>query len=440
MTTPPRRHLEVLIAGQLAGTVALSREGEISFTYKRGYDGPDLSISMPFSDASYEGRRVFAWFDNLLPDNFEVRRGMAKEVGTTTGLFPLLAHFGLDLPGAVQVTSLEDGNLLDNQTERYIRLTPSEIGDRLRKLSEDERLHRTRSWTRSEEHWSLGGMQSKLALRSFEGHWYECIGSGASNVIVKPGASGLKNQALVEYATMRLAAACGLPCAPVSLEYFNDTEAIVVGRYDRFTSPESGLVTRIHQEDLCQATGTMPAKKYAADGGPSAIQALALLEKAEGNSRGRFVDALLFNYLTASTDAHAKNYSLLHPARDRSLLAPLYDVASAAPFLQKGRPYHLAMSIGGENRIGWLRRTSLERFSKAQGLDVEELISRTEELAECIIDNLDSVLYELPKRKGLDEISSLLQVRIAALCRTTVRNIHTDSVHFKPVDISRLRP
>lgn len=439
MSPARRKNLEVLIAGEVAGNLSLSKEGELSFSYASNYAGPDLSIAMPFSDTPYGGKRVIAWFDNLLPDNIDVRRGMAAQAGTSTGIFPLLSHYGLDLPGAVQVVSPDESSLLGARNGGYIRLTPTEVGKRLRKIAESESLNRARSWTRSEEHWSLGGMQTKLALRLFEGEWYECGGDGASNVIVKPGASGLENQALIEYATMRLAALCGLPTAPVSMASFDGVESIVVGRYDRHTSPDNGYVTRIHQEDLCQATSTMSSKKYAADGGPSATYLMALLKDTEGNGARRFTDALLFNYLTASTDAHAKNYSLLHPGRSRALLAPLYDVASAAPFLKRGRPYHLAMSIGGENRVGWLRKSSIEKFAKMQHLDPVALTRRTEELAHLIMENLDGALADLPPRKGINETASLLRTRIVALCKATERNIQVDSDRFKPIDITRLR-
>lgn len=438
MSPARAKSLDVLIAGNLAGHLIMSRDGELSFSYHPSYQGPDLSVGMPVSSDDYFGRRVLAWFDNLLPDNPQVRQGMALEAGTSTGVFPLLARFGLDLPGAIQVVSPDETRPSERESG-YILLTDSAIGARLRRLADDDARHRARSWTTSEEHWSLGGMQAKLALRRYKSQWYECTGGGASNTIVKPGAAGLDNQALVEYATMRLAAACGLPSASVSLENFDGVEAIAIERYDRFTSPESGWVTRIHQEDLCQALATPPSKKYTADGGPSSVQAMELMRAAEGNSRGRLVDALLFNYLTASTDAHAKNYSLLHPAQSRYLLAPLYDVASAAPFMKKGKTYHLAMSIGGENRVGWLRKSSLERFAKAHGLDAGALIDRTDEIAGAIIANIDAVLDELPRRKGVNRLAETLRLRLVALCKATQRNIRVESTHFKEIDITRYR-
>lgn len=280
-------------------------------------------------------------------------------------------------------------------------------------------------------------MQTKLALRELNGRWYECTGGSASNVIVKPGAAGLTHQALVECITMNLAARCGLPVARTSLETFDGTTALVARRYDRFTSADTGAITRIHQEDFCQATATTAACKYAADGGPSAPEILSILTRANDESAKRFVDALLFNYLTASTDAHAKNYSVLHLQGSDFVLAPLYDLASAAPYLQRGRTYRTAMALGGENRVGWLRRSSLKRFAESNQMSFSGLVDRTEELAEAIKENLDAAINALGTASGIDEVASVLIPRIQALCNATQRNIRVDAKHFKPADITR---
>ncbi len=430
------RSLEVFVGGAHAGALHISGNGLLSFRYDERYSGPQLSLCMPFSNEEYVGRVVHAWFDNLLPDNDQVRRGMAEKAGSSTGLFPLLSRFGLDLTGAVQTVSPDNLEAFLDRPEGYARLTSDQVGDRLAAIVEAEAANRARSWTLSDEHWSLGGMQTKLALREYRGQWYECLGSSASNVIVKPGAFGLEGQALDECVTMRLAKRCGLPVADVTVEPFGSFDAIVSRRYDRFTDAQ-GAVTRIHQEDCCQATATVSSCKYTADGGPSAATIIALLENAEGASRQRFIDGLLFNYLTASTDAHAKNYSLLHPARDRFMLAPLYDVASAAPYMKKGKSYRLAMSIGGENRVGWLRASSLERLARTHGIDFAALADRVEELAEQVKENLEVSVNEFSSCEGIDQLASLLVPRLRALCAATQRNIRVGSRQFKPVDITR---
>ena len=51
---------------------------------------------------------------------------------------------------------------------------------------------------------------------------------------------------------LRLAASIGLPAAHTSFVSFGAESAVVIERYDRVTG-DDGSVTRIHQEDLCQA-------------------------------------------------------------------------------------------------------------------------------------------------------------------------------------------
>jgi len=86
---------------------------------------------------------------------------------------------------------------------------------------------------------------------------------------------------------------------------------------------------------MCQALGVHPAAKYQSDGGPSAIDVIGVLrDHIDANNvhqdLNTFVDALVFNWIVAAPDAHAKNVSvLLNGGGVR--LAPLYDIASAPP-------------------------------------------------------------------------------------------------------------
>jgi serine/threonine-protein kinase HipA len=93
----------------------------------------------------------------------------------------------------------------------------------------------------------------------------------------------------------------------------------------------------------------------------------------------RFADALIWNWLIAGTDAHAKNYSLLL-ADDQVRLAPLYDVASALPYDIHERKLQLAMKVGGDYRFFPLRNT-WPAAAKDLGVDADELVARVRELA-----------------------------------------------------------
>ena len=92
----------------------------------------------------------------------------------------------------------------------------------------------------------------------------------------------------------------------------------------------------MHQEDICQARGILPTRKYENEGDPSAFDIVVeLLRTLSGRPRSTMSNGssrpLAFNWLIAGTDAHAKNFSLLIGAEGRARLAPLYDIASILP-------------------------------------------------------------------------------------------------------------
>jgi len=74
---------------------------------------------------------------------------------------------------------------------------------------------------------------------------------------------------------MQAAKAAGLPVPNTELSFIGDRPVFIVERYDRSSTPSDNSgnkdieVTRIHQEDACQAMGIMPDRKYENDGGPS---------------------------------------------------------------------------------------------------------------------------------------------------------------------------
>lgn len=361
------RHLDVLIAGTHAGTLSQDDSGTLSFRYLPTYRGAPLSSSMPLSTRAYRDRSVTPYLWGLLPEDPVARRDVASEAGISpNNPFALLGAIGLDCPGAVQFCP--QGTTAFRE-ERLVPVSDLEIA---------RRLSRGRAgghgWIAENEHWSLGGQQSKFALRLQNGRWFSCEGSAATTHILKSGIGGLSHQALNEFVCMRLASRLGIPTAAVAYREFEGEPAIVIERYDRTHLRDS--VIRLHQEDLCQALGCLPANKYASDGGPSCSDVLRLLTStgmtAQTNAVG-FLQMLFFNYLTAATDAHAKNYSILLDANGAHRLAPMYDVASIAPYVDpsqwKAKPPRLAMSIGGENRAGHVSANDLRRLADQCGLE-----------------------------------------------------------------------
>jgi len=178
--------------------------------------------------------------------------------------------------------------------------------------------------------------------------------------------------------------------------------AIVVERYDRMG--KGTRVTRVHQEDVCQALAVHPSHKYENDGGPGVADVVSLLREVSGEPDedvATFVDSLAFNWLVGGTDAHAKNFSLLIGAGGRARLAPVYDMASVLPY--QGAALHkvkLAMKIGGKYRLGEIGSHEWRKLAGTLRLDPDETVQRVRRIAEAIPD-LSSTLVKRLRADGL---------------------------------------
>lgn len=422
------RKLLLFISGALAGHVLQDANGALSFAYETAYSGPPVSLSMPISPITYPQRIIRPYLQGLLPDDPNVRADIANRYSCLgENPFDLLSHIGLDCPGAVQLVPEGDASLVESRPGNLVELSGPDLENRLRLLRE----HASSPWDANHEgRWSLGGAQSKMALRYQGGHWYDCEGSEPTTHILKPGVTGYDNQALDEYLCQRVALKMGLPAAKVEYLAFGSEHAVSIQRYDRIIGAD-GTVTRVHQEDLCQALGVDPNRKYAEQGGPSSPDVLALLATTEAEAAHNlqlFILYLLFNYLIGATDAHAKNYSILLSADSSAVLAPLYDVASIAPYQslspRRRKPLRAAMSIGGENRFGMLDNSHLEQLSHdanlmAAGVTLEWINSSAIRMASQMPAALQSALDEANDARlaGVEQVGPALAREIGANCR-----------------------
>lgn len=421
--------LAVILSGKIAGTITIFRGGFARFSYAQDYDGPDISVNMPRSAGQFDDDVVRPWIEGLLPDNQNVRVVMAKEAGCSpNNPFDLLAHFGRDCPGAVQLCPPEDVASVIAREGSYEPVSETEIGRRLR----ESQSQTSPTWMATNEHWSLGGAQGKISLAKIDGHWNACHGSAATTHLLKPGVDGFSLQGLDEYLCMRLASACGLSVANTTYEEFDGTPAIVVERYDREALP-NGTVIRLHQEDLCQAMGFLPSEKYVPS--PSEIIA-ALRADSTGQSVDDFVSALFFNYLIGATDAHAKNYSLMHLSQDSLFLAPLYDVASILPYVKRKRGARVAaMPIGREKRFGRLTGSNIDRFARSNDLDARSCRELMARLATEVHDRVAQVVAESTHITGVERMGPNLERTVRANCEAMLLNMDKDG---RSIDLSRV--
>lgn len=87
-----------------------------------------------------------------------------------------------------------------------------------------------------------------------------------------------------EWLCLALCRALGLETASTEVRMFDGKPVIVVERFDRIW--QEGVLYRLPQEDLCQALGVPPMRKYQSDGGPGIVDVMSL-EWTENNAATR---------------------------------------------------------------------------------------------------------------------------------------------------------
>ena len=263
--------LGVLLDDAIAGTLTRLRGGRLRFDYDDDYrerpNATPLSVSMPTQVRSHPDAVITPWLWGLLPDNDAVLARWARQFhASASSPFSMLSTpIGHDCAGAVRFALSEDVETVMARPGEVTWLTDDDLAERLRDLQQDGTSWLGQSFTGQ---FSLAGAQAKTALLYRDGRWGVPTGSIPTSHILKPAVTGLDDHDLNEHLCLDAARRAGLTVARTGLARFGDDSAIVVTRYDRRTV--DGEVRRVHQEDLCQALGFPPSRKYQNEGGPGA--------------------------------------------------------------------------------------------------------------------------------------------------------------------------
>lgn len=418
--------LTVVLGGTVAGTLTRQPNAALRFDYDESYranpQATPISLSMPLAVPTHQDARArrivtnFLW--GLLPENDTVleRWGRHFRVSVSSP-YPLLSTpVGHDCAGAVAFCASDDLQHLLERPGHIDWLTDSDVAGKIRELRRDQAAWLGRAFTGQ---FSLAGAQAKTALLHRDGRWGMPSGATATTHILKPAVAGLDDHDLNEHLCLEAARHAGLTAARSWVGKFEDQSAIVVERYDRIV--DTALVRRVHQEDVCQALGISPSAKYQRDGGPSPADIAALLRRwvapagAAEAAVGGFADALIWNWIIAGTDAHAKNYSLLLSG-PQVRLAPLYDVASALPYGLHEKKLRFAMKIGGDYEVH-PRYNRWPTAARELGLDPGRLTDRVRELAVVAPDALSSAAADPAVRVLARPLSTKLVDLVAERAR-----------------------
>lgn len=351
--------LDVYMNHDLVGALEETNDGELRFQYAPGWlerdDAVPLSRMLPLSPDFYENKHARAFFAGILPEAAP-RAAIARILGISEGNdFAMLERIGGECAGAV---SLLPKGWSPQQTETSVRVLEEEELAQIIAALPRRPLMAGEAGVRL----SLAGAQDKLPV-VMDGDTISLpLGNTPSTHIIKPEPAEYKGLAANEAFCMELARSVGLRCAETTLRIIHNIPCLIVTRYDRKPGPD-GVVTRLHQEDFCQAQGRPPERKYQQEGGPTAKECIELLRTWSTTpvlDIPAFLDALCFNLLIGNADAHGKNFSMLY-AHGKRFMAPLYDLVST--IMWPDLSTRLAMKIGYSDAANDLNLANFKRLA-----------------------------------------------------------------------------
>lgn len=412
--------LEVWLFSNHVGNLILV-EGRMNFNYAPDWlarpGAVALSVSLPLQAEPFDDRQCRPFFAGLLPEG-QMRRLIAKQFQVSSqNDFALLDRIGGECAGAV--TFLAPGQVLraHNRDDDVQWLSDEEVVAILEELPRRPMLAGGDGLRLS-----LAGAQDKLPV-IFDGNRLGLPRNGTpSSHILKPPIGAVESSVVNEGFCMALAEAMQLKPAKAKVQFVFDRPFLLVERYDRAVDAD-GHRRRLHQEDFCQALGTVPEMKYQNEGGPDLAECFDLVRRVTRPSAPqvlRLFDYVIFNVLIGNHDAHAKNFSLLYTSNAPGL-APLYDSLSTAvyPTLTP----KMAMKIGSKYKFSEVQARHWDQFADAAGLAKAPAKKRILELAR----SLPAAARRLQSALGRDFAGSRVIESIIALieqrCALTIRRL-----------------
>ncbi len=382
---------------------------------------------MPLNDHTYSGSVVYNFFDNLLPDSNIIRARIQLRFGAKTdNCFDLLTYIGADCVGALQLLT-SHANTVAKFSIKGTPLTEQRISELLRNYKTAP-LGMERD---TDFRISLAGAQEKIALLRYKKRWLLPTESTPTTHIFKlptgiieHSGIDLRDSIENEFICLQILKAFGLPTANAEIAHFGDLKALVVERFDRVWLDDYTRLIRIPQEDLCQAFGVSGNLKYESDGGPGIVPIMKILRGAINPDQDRytFMHAVFLFWILGAIDGHAKNFSLILEPGGKYRLAPLYDVISAYPLVEKKnlelQNLKMAMAVHGKTKHykwqdiilrHWFETAQICKFPREQ---MQEIIDHTFDELPTVLDNIHAKLTTQIPTSMFDAISNgMLKLR-----------------------------
>jgi serine/threonine-protein kinase HipA len=396
--------------GVLIGRLEKLKQGGLVFNYEENWiktpGARPISLSLPLVDTSFSGELVYNFFDNLLPDNPQIRaRIQSKFKIPTNHPFDLLANIGKDCVGAIQI--------VEEDADKFEKKIKFEIIDE-KKIATILRGYQKNPLGMSDEtetfRISIAGAQEKTAFLHHYNKWAIPLNDTPTSHIFKLPIGFIAHQQLDltdscenEWLCLLIAEAFGLSVAKTKIVHFEEIKVLVVERFDRQWSSDSTWLMRLPQEDMCQALGLSSNLKYQADGGPGIKEIMRLLLGSSNskNDRDFFYRAQILFWLLAAIDGHAKNFSIFIEPEGRFSCTPLYDVMSAYPLIKnkqlQSQKIKMAMALRGKNNHYHWHLAQRRHFSETAKF-VNYSVKRAEQILDEMLDQIDFVIQTVSEK------------------------------------------
>ena len=380
--------LEVLLYGEPIGTLTRLSDDRTIFAFNKNYidDENRAVLSLGFKDSFGElitefrpYTKVMPFFSNLLPED-RLRSYLAEQAGVNPERdFFLLWVLGEDLPGAIQIRSLDGEDW------------PTDTGHR--EVENQDRFEKALRF-------SLAGVQLKFSAVSNAtgGLTIPAKGVGGSWILKLPSEKydGVPEN---EYSMMKLARKLGMDVPAVELVDIDAIEnlpegvgtlgsiALAIERFDRLS--DGSLV---HVEDFAQIFQVYPRDKYK----KASMVNIANVIATESNSRGdiaELIRRLTFNALIGNADMHLKNWSVIYPDRRTARIAPAYDFVSTVPYIPDDQA---ALKFSRSKRFDKLTVDEFSHFAGRAKLPEKLVVDTALETVEAFHDNWQAAKENLP--------------------------------------------
>ncbi|HHQ4592335.1 TPA: type II toxin-antitoxin system HipA family toxin [Aeromonas veronii] len=410
-------NLAVYMNGYRVGTFTKTTSGAHQFLYHESWlaqpGNRPISLSMPLRHQAYRGDETYNFFDNLLPDNTEVRnRVVARYQAASTQPFDLLSCIGQDSVGALQLVT-EGHDVPDVRRIDYKALSDDELEQILTSYKSGIPLGMVRE--QEEFRISIAGAQEKTALLYLDDRWYLPLNATPTTHIIKLPIGKIESHSYSidlsqsvenEYLCTLIAKEFGLPVPHCFMMQVGQVKALAVERFDRRYAADRSWIMRLPQEDFCQVLNVPSARKYENHGGPGITDIMKTLLGSATPEQDRylFMKSQVLFWLLAATDGHAKNFSVFIEPEGRFRLTPFYDILSVYPvFGGRGlnrRDAKLAMGLasskGKKYAIEQIFPRHFFQTAKAVGFERSAMEEILTELANSVDDVIERVTQQLP--------------------------------------------